>query len=215
MRFWLALLAALAFAQAAAARADFVVGEEERALVIIGVAELENDAEPAYSMLWRRVGDDGSFGAWDEDLAFEARSSSNNTVRVRGIPGEFTFVEVPPGTYALDGVFAEIEERGLRYFANGAVVGPARPSFDVAAGEAVYLGIWLTHLDVTNAVATASLWRLEADDARAAVGPSEDIEGEVHLRATRMLDVPCTPRRMGMSRREICGVTEPEAEPAS
>jgi hypothetical protein len=127
---------------------------------------------------------------------------------VRGLPGEFTFVEVPPGTYALDSVFAEIEEHGLRYFANGAVVGPARPTFEVAAGEAVYLGIWLTQLDTTNAVATASLWRLEGADARAAVGPSEDIEGQVRVRETRVLDVPCTPRRMGMSRREICGAAD-------
>lgn len=205
MRFWFALLAVLTLAQAAAAR-EFVVGRDERALVIIGVAELENDAEPAYSMLWRRITDDGTFGEWDEDVSFEARTSDEDTVRVRGIPGEFTFIEVPPGTYALDSVSAEIEERGLRYFANGAVVGPARPTFEVAAGEAVYLGIWLAQMDITNAVSSASLWRLEASDARAAVGPSEDIEGEVRLRAMRTLEVPCTPRRMGMSRREICGV---------
>jgi len=211
MRFCFALLALLTFAQAATAR-DFVVGREERALIIIGVAEQANEAEPAYSMLWRRVTDDGTFGEWDEDVSFEARTSDDDTVRVRGLPGEFTFVEAPPGTYALDSVFAEIEERGLRYFANGAVVGPARPSFEVAAGEAVYLGIWLVQMDTSHAVATASLWRLDGADARAAVGPSEDIEGQVRVRETRPLDVPCTPRRMGMSRREICSVAKAPPE---
>lgn len=205
------MLALLTLAQGAMAR-EFVVGHEERALIIIGVAEQASEAEPAYSMLWRRITDDGTFGEWDDDSAFEARTSDDDTVRVRGVPGEFTFIEVPPGAYALDSVFAEIEERGLRYFANGAVVGPSRPSFEVAAGEAVYLGIWLAQMDPINATATAALWRLDGSDARAAVGPSEDIEGQVRMREMRMLDVPCAPRRMGMSRREICGVAETAPE---
>lgn len=211
MRFLLALLAGLAVAQMAAAR-EFVVGRENRALIIIGVAEQANAAEPAYSLLWRRIADDGTFGDWDEDLAFEARTSDNDTVRVRGVPGEFTIVEAAPGTYALDSVYGEIEERGVRYFANGAIIGPSRPSFEVAAGEAVFLGVWVAQLDPTGAIATASLWRLEAGDALAAVASGDIVEGQVRLRETHVRDVPCAPRRMGIARREICGVAEPAPE---
>ncbi|GAM99945.1 hypothetical protein U91I_03603 [alpha proteobacterium U9-1i] len=221
MRFLFAAFASLALAQCAAANEAVVVTDappaavetvtapaarEASALVIIGVAESASMAEPAYSMLWRRVEPGAeAFPVWDDDQAFEARTSVRGTVRVRGIPGEFTFVETPPGTYALDSVFAELNERRISYFANGVVVGPERPTFEVAPGETVYLGIWQAHLDETNATATASLWRLDAADARAAVEASNRVRGQVRLRETRSVAIACTPRRMESgSRRQIC-----------
>lgn len=221
MRFLFAAFASLALTQCATADEPVVVTDappaalepgappavrEAPALVIIGVAESASMAEPSFSMLWRRVEPGaGVFPVWDDDQAFEAHTSVRGTVRVRGIPGEFTFIEVPPGTYALDSVFAELNERRISYFANGVVVGPERPTFEVAPGEAVYLGIWQTHMDETNATATASLWRLDAADVRAAIEASNQVRGQVRLRETRTLAIACNPQRMDSgSRRQIC-----------
>ena len=117
--------------------------------------------------------------------------------------GEFAVAEVEPGTYALDSVFAVLRENGLIYYAQGVVTGPSRPSFEVRAGEAVYLGIWETRL--SQGAAETRLWRLSEDDMDAVVRAARATSGEVRLRDTNPREVPCQPRQLNnMSQRQVC-----------
>lgn len=205
MRSLFVVLAALAVAQCAtSARPDFVVGQEERGFVIIGLAEAARSAEPAYSMLWRRIDPaTGEFGEYDDNTSLEVNTNAGDSLRVRGIPGEFTLVELPPGTYALDSVFAEIHDRRVNYFANGLIGGPQRPAFEVRAGEAVYLGIWQTEL--IDVVASVSLWRIDQADLRAVLEATDAVRGQIRVRETFTVSAICTPRRMSsLSQRQIC-----------
>ena len=121
----------------------------------------------------------------------------------RGVPGEFEHFPLEPGGYALDSVFALLHAQRVNYFAQGVVTGPERPSFEVQAGDSLYLGIWELNLD--EAAATARLWRLEADDARALINASNGPHTALTLRQTETISVPCTPHRIGdISQRQVC-----------
>ncbi|HYD86109.1 MAG TPA: hypothetical protein VEA80_01410 [Vitreimonas sp.] len=204
MRLMFAMLAMLALAQCATPEDErFRVGESPRALVIIGVAEAPTNTQPRYAMLWRRLEADGGFAAFDDDTAFEARTHMRKSVRVRGVPGEFTMAEVEPGVYALDSVFALIRDRRVDYSANGVIEGPERPSFEVRAGEAVYLGIW--ELNLQDVTPVARLWRLEQADVDAAMRRSNAAVGPVTPRQAQTRVAPCAPHRLNTrSLREIC-----------
>jgi hypothetical protein len=204
MRRLVAILATLALAQCVTADDDrFRVGGEADALIIIGVAKAPRDTSPRYTMLWRQVETDGTFSRLEGDLSFDAETNAADTVRVRGIPGEFEFERIRPGTYALDSVFGVIREGNVDYVAQGVILGPDRPAFDIAPGEAVYLGIW--EMDIEGADATTRLWRLDEADIRAVVRASDQLTGPVRVRGTYSRPVPCNPHRAGqLSTRQVC-----------
>jgi hypothetical protein len=205
VRIILVFLAAMSLAQCASRGGEdaFRAGQSDRAYVIIGVAEAADMRDPVFAMLWRRLDDEGRFTEYDDSRAIEARTNSGQSVRVRGIPGEFAMGEVRPGIYALDSVFAALREQSVSYFAQGVVIGPERPAFEVRAGEAIYLGIW--QLSIDGASAKTQLWRLDEADMRAVLEQSDAAVGDVQLRATALRAVPCTPRQLNnMSQRQIC-----------
>jgi|CXWL01.1.fsa_nt_gi hypothetical protein len=205
MRVLFVVLSALALAQCASSdEPDFVVGGAQTGYVIIGVAEAARSAEPAFSLLWRRLDPaTGEFGEFDEDTSFEARTNAGSTLRVREAPGEFTLVEMPPGTYALDSVFAEVNERRISYFANGLIEGPQRPAFELRAGEAVYLGVWQAQL--VESEASVAMWRLDQADLRAVLAAADPVRGQVRVRETFTVSASCTPRRLNsLTQRQIC-----------
>ena len=203
MRVLFAILATFLLAQCASSEDErFRVGESPRALVVIGIAEAAGNTEADYSMLWRRIGPDGRFEGIDENNSIEANTNVGGTVRIRGIPGEFKIVEVDPGTYALDSVFAVIHDR-VNYIANGVVTGPERPGFEVRAGEAVYIGIWQLTMEETTAV--GRLWRLDENDLRAVLNQSHPTVGGVRVREVGTRLVQCAPhRRNAVSQRQAC-----------
>lgn len=204
MRGVIAILACVLLAQCALpGDKRFRVGEDERSYVILGIAEAAENTSPRYSVLWRRLDADGNFMRYGRRRIFEARSESGDNTQVPGIPGEFVFAEVAPGTYALDSVFALIEDGRVNYSANGLVRGPERPSFEVRRGEAVYLGIWQTNL--VDAAAIVRPWRLEQSDLDAVVSATDPIVGPVRLMETQMRAVPCAPYRLNtVSTRLVC-----------
>lgn len=204
MRILFTVGAALAMAGCASNKdTRFRVGEDAHSFVVIGVAEAADEREPAYTMLWRRVGADGRFLDYGGRRVLEARTNSNETLRLENLPGEFVMAEVEPGTYALDSVFAVLREEGLNYFAQGLVLGPERPSFEVRPGEAAYLGIW--EMDVGEIYASARLWRLDETDMRAVARAADATIGEMHLLETRESAVPCEPHQLNnMSQRQVC-----------
>lgn len=183
--------------------ARFRVGEGASAFAIIGVAESASEREPAYTMLWRRLGPDGTFLPYGGRTIFEARTNANDSVRIDDLPGEFAMGRLEPGVYALDSVFAVLQENGVNYIAQGVVQGPERPSFEVQSGEAIYLGIW--EMNVTGVAANTRLWRLNEDDMRMVVRAADPIVGHMRLRETQTRTAPCTPRQLGnMSQRQVC-----------
>ncbi|MBC7767784.1 MAG: hypothetical protein H7124_03275 [Phycisphaerales bacterium] len=204
MRPIFAMLAMLVLAQCATPEdTRFRVGEAPRAFVVIGIAEAQSNTSPRYTMLWRRLDAQGRFTTFNDDTIFQPRTHMGNSVRVRGIPGEFAMAEVEPGVYALDSTFALIEDRRVNYSANGVIVGPERPSFEVRPGEAVYLGIWQLDLEAVTAVARP--WRLDQADAAAAMRDANAVVGSVTLRQVQTRAVPCTPRQLNpRSQRQIC-----------
>lgn len=206
MRLILAILATLALAQCITPPDDdrFRVGAEENALVIIGMAEAASDTSPEYKMLWRLLDEAGDWTRYGPRTILETETNSGGSVRIGGIPGEFYIVELEPGVYALDSVFAVIRDRRVNYIAQGVVVGPERPSFQVRPGEAVYLGIWEMDLDET--IAVTRLWRMEQDDLRALLSEADPVVGGgVTFRHTQTRDVACTPHLLGsMSQRQAC-----------
>lgn len=204
MRFVVLILGALALA-ACATRGDdrFQVGDSDRAFVIIGVAKSAEHAEGRYNLLWRRLDELGAFGELRGRTAFEAETNERQSLRVRGIPGEFTLLEIEPGIWALDSVFAIIPERRVNYVANGVIRGPERPTFEVRPGEAVYLGIWQTSIE--DAQAVTQLWRLEQTDLDAVLSRSDEVVGPVRLRATQTRAVACAPHPLNSrTRRQVC-----------
>lgn len=203
MRLVFVAMAALTLAQCASTDDDrFYVGGSENALVVIGLAEAYDAREAHYTMLWRRV-ENGRFVETGGGRSFEVETNSDDTIRVAGIPGEFTVVEIPPGTYALDSVFALIRERRVNYFAQGLVVGPERPSFEVRAGEAIYLGIWEARIVEVDAIVRP--WRQDERDLRAVQRAADATVGDVRAVESRDISVPCEPRRMGqISQRRVC-----------
>jgi hypothetical protein len=204
MRFFFAVLGALAVAQCATSDdALYRVGQSPRAFVIIGVAETSANTSARYDVLWRRLNAEGGFEEVDGDTAIEAQTNARDTLRVRGIPGEFTLREVEPGAYALDSVYAVIRDRRVDYIANGVVRGPERPSFEVGPGEAVYLGIWQT--DIDDAAAVVRPWRMSEADLRLVLAQQNIVRGDVRMRATEPVTVACSPRRLNnLSQRQVC-----------
>lgn len=205
MRLVFAILGAMALAQCVTAEdRRFHVGESANALVIIGLAESADNTSARYSQLWRLIDAGGAFSEHDGRTTFEPESNTGGSIRVRGIPGEFFAFEVEPGAYALDSVFGVIRDDRVNYIAEGLIIGPERPSFDVRPGEAVYLGIWQADLNGVNAV--TRLWRLGESDLRAVLAAEDEIVvGSVRVRETHERAVPCAPhRRSTMSQRQIC-----------
>jgi hypothetical protein len=204
MRLFWAMLGALLVAQCASDDDKrFRAGESPRAFVIIGVAESGANTAPNYTMLWRRVDADGAFSRYDDNNIFQPRTHTRNSVRIRGIPGEFAMAEVDPGVYALDSVFALIRDERVNYSANGVVIGPERPTFEVRPGEAIYLGIWELNLEDVTAVARP--WRVDPADMRAVLREADATRGEVRVRETYTSAVPCAPHRVSNnSQRQVC-----------
>lgn len=205
MRLIFAILSMLALAQCATPGADrrFVAGSAEDAYVVIGIAKAPNIDTPRYDMLWRMLDERGRFADYDDERSLNVETNSNS-IRIRGIPGEFITARVRPGVYALDSVYAIIRDARVNYYADGVVIGPERPAFEARAGEAIYLGIWQVDLEDTRAVTRP--WRVDAADMRAAVAEIDDLVGDVRIRHTTTRAVPCTPQRLGpISQRQICG----------
>lgn len=207
MRFLLTTAAMLALTACATSPSDdgrFTVGAEDKGYVLIGVAEASDSTAAGYTMLWRRVDPaTGRFEGIGLHNTFEARTNSNDSLRIHGIPGEFESEELEPGVYALDNVFALIRDNLVSYYANGVVVGPDRPSFEVRAGEAIYLGIWEMRVDASTA--STRLWRLDGGDLRAATRAGRETRGEVEPVETKIIPVACAPHRLNpMSERQVC-----------
>ncbi len=202
MRAILLLLAILTLPQCASADQNAAPAEPV-AQVIIGVAKSSNNRGPVYAVLWRLLDAERRFTDYDDARAIEARTNAGDTIRVSDLPGEFAVVTVTPGTYALDSVFAQLNERGVSYIAQGAIAGPARPAFDIRAGETVYLGIWETDIDGANAV--TRLWRLDEADARAVARASRRPLGRITVRQTYEVQTPCAPHPISnLTQRQIC-----------
>ncbi|MEZ5970900.1 MAG: hypothetical protein R3C31_03735 [Hyphomonadaceae bacterium] len=204
MRVLFAILACVAVAQCATPQDKrFQVGQSEGGYVIIGVAEASENTSPSYTVLWRRLDENGHFMRYGARRIFEARSESGDGVQVPGIPGEFILSEVEPGTYALDSVFAVLRDGRVNYVANGLVRGPERPTFEVRAGEAVYLGIWEVNLD--EAFATVRPWRRERSDLDAVIRAVDPVDGGIRIVDTPDRSIPCTPFRLNtVSQRQVC-----------
>lgn len=179
-------------------------GGDARTYVIINVAEALGDTSPRYSMLWRRLEADGRFADYDDETIIEAETNADNSVVVRGIPGEFLVLRVRPGTYALDSVYGTVRESGVTYVASGVVAGPSRPSFEVREGETIYLGIWQVALRDGQAVARP--WRLLPTDLSAALTQARNRRlNNAELRETVAREVACQPHRINWrTRRQIC-----------
>ncbi len=204
MRFVVLILGALALAQCATAEDKrFRVGESERALVIIGVAKAPAHREARYALLWRQIDAGGGFAQPDSRTTFEAETNQRDTIRVRGVPGEFEILTVEPGVYALDSVFAVIRAGRVDYVADGVIAGPERAAFEVRPGEAVYLGIW--QVDIEDVRAVTRPWRIEESDLRAVLSNSSQVRGRVRMRETHTRSVPCNPHQLNpRSRRQVC-----------
>jgi hypothetical protein len=204
MRFVVLILSALALAACATSEdGRFRVGESENSFVIIGVAEASGNREARYTLLWRQLDAAGGFTEHDGRTTFEAQTNEGDTVRVRGVPGEFEMLQIEPGVYALDSVFAVIRDRRVDYVAEGLILGPERPAFEVRPGEAIYLGIW--QADIEDVRAVTRPWRLEESDLRAVLSNSDQISGRVRIREVQTRSVPCAPHRLNSrSRRQVC-----------
>lgn len=204
MRFLILILGVVALAQCATAEERrFQVGQSDDAFVIIGVAEASESREAKYALLWRRLDGDGRFAGHAGRDAFEARTNQGDTLRVRGIPGEFTMLRIEPGVYALDSVFGVIRAARVDYVSDGVIQGSERPSFEARPGEAIYLGIW--QVDIEEVRAVTRPWRLEEPDLRAVLHNSDELLGQVRLRQTQTRSVPCAPHAMNSrTRRQVC-----------
>lgn len=204
MRVVFVILASLVLAQCATPEDKrFRVGESPGAYVIMGIAEAASNTSPRYTVLWRRLDGSGQFMRYGERRIFEVRSQSGDTVRVRGIPGEFVLSEIEPGEYALDSVFAVIRDGRVNYVANGVVAGPERPAFTVRPGEAIYIGIWET--DLEEVVAVTRPWRSEQRDLDAVLNASGAVIGPVRMIEPHTRSVPCAPYRLNnVSQRQVC-----------
>jgi hypothetical protein len=207
MRRLLALLATLALAQCASKAPQdtrFQVGSNAQGLAIIGLAEAAANTTPVYTMLWRRIDPaTGNFLPHGDGAIFETRTNDGGSIRIRGIPGEFEMQRLTPGTYGLDSVYAVVAGRRVNYFAQGVVIGPNRPTFELRPGEAIYLGIW--QMNLTDSSAVTQLWRLDPRDAQAVVRAANATVGDVVLRETGSSVVPCSPHRLNtLSQRQIC-----------
>lgn len=204
MRFLVLILGVLTLAQCATSEdTRFHVGQSDKAFIIIGVAETPGNREARYTLLWRQVEPGGGFAQYNGRSSFEAQTNEGDTVRVNGIPGEFEMVEVEPGLYGLDSVFAMIRAERVDYVADGVIAGPERPSFEVRPGEAVYLGIW--QADIEDARAVARPWRLDQADLDAVLSHSDALVGPVDVRETHTRGVACAPHPLNSrTRRQIC-----------
>lgn len=203
MRFLLAIGFCFVLAQCAGDKETrFQPGVSPTALAIIGVAESSDEREPSFSLLWRKLDEQGRFAAYGGGRVIDARTNSGGSIRIDGIPGEFVAIELEPGIYGLDSTFAILREDRINYFAQGVVAGPERPAFEVRPGEAVYLGIWELNLDALQR-AQARLWRLDQADMRAVEAAAG--YGPLRLRETHVRSVECAPHRLGnMSQRQVC-----------
>jgi hypothetical protein len=204
MRFLFLIVSVLALAQCATSEERrFRVAESEDAFVIIGVAEASESREARYALLWRRLESDGRFTDISGRNTFEARTNQGSTLRIRGIPGEFTMLRIDPGVYALDSVYGVIRAERVDYVSDGVIEGPERPSFEVRAGEAIYLGLW--QADIEDVRAAARPWRVSEADLRAVLHNSDEVLGQVRIRPTETRSVPCAPHPMNSrTRRQVC-----------
>lgn len=206
MRRLFAIVATLLLAQCATPGEDhrFRVGSDPDGMVFIGVAEATNNTSPIYTMLWRRIDPaTGVFLPHGGDTVFEARTDEGGSIRIPGTPGEFEYRRIAPGIYALDSVYALIPAGHVNYFAPGIIVGPDRPTFEVRAGEAVYLGIWQLTLNDTTAV--TQLWRLDPRDGQSVAHTANQTIGDIVARDTGSRAVQCVPHRLNtISQRQIC-----------
>jgi hypothetical protein len=200
------LAAILLAALCCGARAEaFIFGGDDRATatVVINIAEAVGDTTPRYSMLWRRLDDEGRFTEYGDETVIEVESNSANSVLVRGVPGEFLTIHVRPGAYALDSVRGLLREDGVNYVASGVIVGPERPAFEVREGETIYLGIW--QMSLNQGQAEATLWRLAETDLRAFLGHGRNRVRNVAIREARVREVACAPHPISWrTNREIC-----------
>lgn len=199
-------MAALALAQCSTPGRDhrFHVGQEQQGMAFIGLAEATGATSPIYTMLWRRIDPaTGLFAPMGSGNEFETRTDDGGSIRIQGIPGEFEYARLTPGIYGLDSVFALIPAGHVNYFAPGIIVGPDRPTFEIRAGEAIYLGIWQMNLNDTTAV--TQLWRLDPRDAEAAVRRANQTVGDVVMRETGSRAVGCSPHRLSsITQRQVC-----------
>jgi hypothetical protein len=206
MRRVLAIAATLGLAQCATPGQDhrFHVGAEQQGMAFIGLAEATGATTPIYTMLWRRIDPaTGLFAPLGHGNDFETRTDEGGSIRIEGTPGEFEYARMNPGTYGLDSVFALIPSGNVNYVAPGIIVGPDRPSFEIRAGEAIYLGIWQVNLNETTAV--TQLWRLDPRDAEAVTHLANQTVGNVVLRETGSRSVGCSPHRLSsITARQVC-----------
>lgn len=204
MRLVFAVLASFVLAQCATpGDGRFRSGASDDAYIIIGIAERDTNTLPHYQVLWRRLNAQGGFRPFLVGRYFEAATNERDSRRVEGIPGEFTMTDIEPGTYALDSVYALVPDGRVTYAANGVVRGPGRPSFTVHRGEAVYLGIWEVNIEESAGVIRP--WRLDEADMRAVLRATDPVNGEVQMRPTEIVSVPCNPYRLGnVSQRMVC-----------
>ena len=203
MRRALAIVATLALAQCASGgRDDAAPQAAAQGTVYLGIAKAASSTTPTYTMLWRRIDPaTGAFMPPGDGAVFETRTDDGGSIRIRGIPGEFESRRLPPGQYGLDSVFALVPGDHVNYVAQGVVVGPDRPVFQVEAGETVFLGIWQVSLTPTSAV--TRLWRLDQNDAHAVASRAH--APDLAIRETTARAVPCSPHRMSnLSQRQIC-----------
>jgi hypothetical protein len=205
MRLLFAIFGAMALAQCVTAEERrFHVGESASAFVIIGLAEAADNTSARYTQMWRLLDAGGAFTEHSGRTTFEPETNTGDSIRVRGIPGEFFAYELEPGAYALDSVFGVIRDDRINYTAAGLITGPERPAFEIRPGEAIYLGIWQADIDVDSAV--TRLWRLDEADIRAVLAQEDRlVVGDVRLRETHERAVACAPRRLNnISLRQIC-----------
>src|SRR5690242_4764876 len=206
MRRLLAIAATLLLGQCATPGEDhrFRVGQEQEGMAFIGLAEATGATTPIYTMLWRRIDPaTGAFMALNAGTSFETRTDDGGSIRIDGVPGEFEYSRLAPGAYALDGVYALIPAGHVNYYASGIIVGPDRPTFELRAGEAIYLGIWQVSLNDTTAV--TQLWRLDPRDADAVTRRANQTIGAVTLRETGSRAVQCAPHRLSsITQRQVC-----------
>ena len=204
MRSFFAILGALLVASCVTPDDDrFYVGQSARSFVIIGVAEGAENTSARYTMLWRLVDSGGRFADLGGDRAFSPETNTRGSIRVRGVPGEFFYYEVEPGTYALDGAYGIIRDNRVNYAADGIIEGPERPSFTVRPGEAVYLGIWEANIEEMRTVTRP--YRIDENDLRLVLREADLVVGDVRPRETEIRSVACAPRRISsVTQRRVC-----------
>ncbi len=145
------------------------------------------------------------FGRIDGRRQFRSRAPHETTpCRVRGIPASSPSLEVEPGVYALDSVFAAYPRRpGELRRATASSPGRSAPVFEVRPGEAIYLGIW--QMDLEEVTAVTRPWRSSRSRRRGGDARCRRCKRSDDARRTRTQAVACEPHQLGaLSQRQIC-----------